>query len=386
MERYLGSQSPRRLLAAVGARMGVAGGVLSGIEVDAAPALAGPPPAVDRLALRVVTDSYFHQFESAGMFGDVKVERFAFPRDEPLGRNIMSEWGLALHAETTLGDTTRRVMIDFGYTSPTVLNNLSLMRIDPATLDALVLSHGHYDHFGGMVGFLAEHAPRLRKALPFYLGGEECFCARENGPEGNARDFGALDRGAIAAAGLRVLFAERPAVVADHGFTTGWIDQVSFENPARPTRMTVGRDANGRGCEASLLPESKRAARMLVDDFQHEHATCWVVKDKGLVVSTSCGHRGIVNTVLAARKVSGVDKVHAILGGFHLMPMSSDYARQTAEALAALEPDWLIPMHCSGETFIEHCHRALPGRVLRSSTGTRFTFGASAAPTTKERH
>jgi 7,8-dihydropterin-6-yl-methyl-4-(beta-D-ribofuranosyl)aminobenzene 5'-phosphate synthase len=130
------------------------------------------------------------------------------------------------------------------------------------------------------------------------------------------------------------------------------------------------------GCEPARLPEGKRGSRMLVDDFLHEQATCYHVKGKGLVILTSCGHRGVVNTVQAAIKVSGITKVHAILGGFHLMPMAAEYAHETARALAGLEPDCLIPMHCSGETFMEAAKQALPGKVIRTSTGTRFDFGA----------
>ena len=74
--------------------------------------------------------------------------------------------------------------------------------------------------------------------------------------------------------------------------------------------------------------------------------------------------------------VSGISKVHAVLGGFHLMPMPEEYARETARALAQLDPEWLIPMHCSGETFIEAAKQEMPGRVLRTSTGARFVFGA----------
>jgi 7,8-dihydropterin-6-yl-methyl-4-(beta-D-ribofuranosyl)aminobenzene 5'-phosphate synthase len=81
--------------------------------------------------------------------------------------------------------------------------------------------------------------------------------------------------------------------------------------------------------------------------------------------------------VQAAIRVSGVSKVHAIVGGFHLMPLSADYAHDTARELARLEPDCLIPMHCSGETFIEAAKQVLPGKVLRTSTGTRFDFGAA---------
>jgi len=240
-----------------------------------------------------------------------------------------------------------------------------------------VLSHGHYDHFGGMAGFLQAHRRKLKPALPFYLGGEECFCARESGPADAPRNFGVLDRHAIAEANLKVLYAQKPSLVAQHAFTTGWIPKTSFEKPAQPSRMTVGLNAEGLGCAAARMPEGKRGTQLMVDDFEHEQATCFHVKGKGLVVMTSCGHRGVVNTVQAAIKQSGVAKVHAILGGFHLMPMPPAYAQETVRELARFKPDWLIPMHCTGEKFYEAAKAALPGRVLLTSTGTRFSFGAA---------
>jgi 7,8-dihydropterin-6-yl-methyl-4-(beta-D-ribofuranosyl)aminobenzene 5'-phosphate synthase len=376
MDSYLGSRSPRRLMAAAGAGMGLANGVFTGIETDAAPPLVGAPPEVDRLSVTVVTDSYFHFFEASGNYAGVKVQRWQQPATtEPPRRMPQNEWGLSLHAESLRDGEARRVLIDFGYTPETINNNLELFGIDPSKLDAMVLSHGHYDHFGGMVGFLEAHRRKMRPALPFYLGGEECFCARESGPENASRNFGVLNRRAIADAHLRVLFADQPSLLADHGFTTGWIAQTSFERPAQPSRMTVGIGADGMGCDPARLPAEKRGKTKLVDDFQHEQASCFLVKNRGLVVMTSCGHRGVVNTVQAAIKVSGVSKVHAILGGFHLMPLSADYARETARALAKFEPDCLIPMHCSGEAFIEAAKEALPGKVLRTSTGTRYDFG-----------
>lgn len=378
MGAYLGSQSPRRLMAAVGAGMGLANGVFTGIQADEAPPLKGAPPEVDRVSVTVVTDSYHHNFEASGKFAGVDVQRYAMPpSNDPPRRILQNEWGLALHVESALGRGTRRVLIDFGYTHETINNNLELLNLDPSKLDAMVLSHGHYDHFGGMVGFLQAHRRKLKPALPFYLGGEECFCARETGPADKPRNFGVLDRRAIAEANLRVLFAEKPSLVAVHGFTTGWIPKVSFEKPAQPSRMKVGIGPDGMGCAAAELPEEKRNAVMMVDDFQHEQATCFHVKGKGLVVMTSCGHRGVVNTVRAAIKVSGVSKVHAILGGFHLMPMSAEYAGETARALAEFDADCLIPMHCSGENFFDAARQAMPGRVVRTSTGTRFTFGTA---------
>jgi 7,8-dihydropterin-6-yl-methyl-4-(beta-D-ribofuranosyl)aminobenzene 5'-phosphate synthase len=75
-------------------------------------------------------------------------------------------------------------------------------------------------------------------------------------------------------------------------------------------------------------------------------------------------------------KVSGIPKVHAIMGGFHLAPMPIDYVRSTVAALKEINPDYVIPMHCSGTTFYEIAKQELPGRVPLSSTGTRFIFGA----------
>jgi 7,8-dihydropterin-6-yl-methyl-4-(beta-D-ribofuranosyl)aminobenzene 5'-phosphate synthase len=139
--------------------------------------------------------------------------------------------------------------------------------------------------------------------------------------------------------------------------------------------MSVGMDA-GLGCAPAGMPEAKRNLTKVPDDFQHEQATAYHVKGRGLVVMTSCGHRGIVNSVRTAIKVSGVEKVHAILGGFHLAPHAPEYQRQTLTELQTYKPDVLIPMHCSGESFISMVQQAMPDNFVRSSTGTRFTFSA----------
>lgn len=380
-DSYLGSPSRRRLLRSAPGSMAwaFAGGLLgSGRIASAQPVPSGGVPVVDRVAVRVVTDSYHHAFETSRTVGDLRIDRVG----TTLSRNgnprtLLAEWGLSLHLESARGPEQRQVLIDFGFNGNTLNNNLALLGIDPAKLDALLLSHGHFDHFGGLNGFLEAHRGRLKADLPFVLGGEECFCTREGGIGANVGSFGALDRAAIAQAKLALQFADRPSVIAGHAFTTGQIPAETFEKVLSPTRMIPGVK-EGFGCDPAGLPEAKRELTTLVpDDFQHEQATVFLVKDKGLVVLTSCGHRGVVNSVRTAQKVSGVNKVHAVLGGFHLAPHPPEYLRQTAEALKALQPDWLIPMHCSGEPFFEIAKEVLGDKVVRSSAGTRFVFGAA---------
>jgi len=208
MSKYLGS-IPRRSLLASAAGLGLMGGVFSNIRVASAQTMTGPPPEVERLAVRVVTDSYQHAFEPSAQVGDVAVQRAPFNAalQKPLPRSLLNEWGLSLHLESARGSETRQMLVDFGWTAVTINNNLEMLGIDPGKLDAMILSHGHYDHFEGMVGFLAAHGKELKPGLPFYLGGEECFCSGEVGPANTPISFGALDRKAIADSGVRVMFA-----------------------------------------------------------------------------------------------------------------------------------------------------------------------------------
>jgi 7,8-dihydropterin-6-yl-methyl-4-(beta-D-ribofuranosyl)aminobenzene 5'-phosphate synthase len=223
-----------------------------------------------------------------------------------------------------------------------------------------------------MVGFLAANKNKLKGKIPFFVGGEDCFCLRKN-PGGN---FGALDRKAILDANLALMLAEGPAVVADHGFTTGRIAQGSFEKPLLPTQEIVGI-FDGFGCYPEKMSPVKNTGGYIPDDFEHEIATNYLVKGKGLVVLTSCSHRGVINAVKQAQKVSGVDKVHAVIGGFHIVPpLGDDYIQNTIAAFQEINPDHLIPAHCSGDRFYDLARAAMPDKVIHSAVGTRFIFEA----------
>ena len=104
--------------------------------------------------------------------------------------------------------------------------------------------------------------------------------------------------------------------------------------------------------------------------------TAFLVKDRGLVVITSCGHAGVINSVRQVQKATGIEKVHAVVGGFHLAPAPEEVVAKTVAAFKAINPDYIIPAHCTGLNTTIAGHRELPAKPIMPSTGTRVVFGA----------
>lgn len=329
---------------------------------------------VDELTLQIVVDAAtFGPFLPDQRLPGLRVERIrgeAGPRMSR--RSLMAEFGLSILARSRRGQETRHVMVDLGRTPEVLANNMSLLGVDPAQLDAAVLSHGHLDHYGGAAGLFGRVAPQ-RGSVPLIVGGEEIFCERVAMVGNPPPVMGLLDRDELARAGLVTRIAADPILLAGHGFTTGVIPLRSFERAAIPTQMRPGV-----GCDAATLPEGKRNLAQVPDDAEHELATCFAVRDLGLVVIASCSHRGVLNSIRRAQAVSGIDRVHAVAGGFHLVrPRTEDEARRTVAELAEIAPAYVVPMHCTGEVFIAEALRRMPDKVIRPYVGDRFTFGTA---------
>jgi 7,8-dihydropterin-6-yl-methyl-4-(beta-D-ribofuranosyl)aminobenzene 5'-phosphate synthase len=329
---------------------------------------------VDEVTLQIVVDAAtFGPFLPDQVLPGLRVKRSSGGSEARMSRkSLMAEFGLSILARSRIGTETRQVMIDFGYSQEVLANNIKLLGIDPAEIDAAVLSHGHLDHYGGFAGLFGSDAALERK-IPLIVGGEETFCERIAMIGNPPPVMGALDRDELAQVGFMVQIAPEPLPVAGHAFTTGLIPLHGFERAAIPTRMRPGV-----GCELSGLSADKRLRAELTDDGEHELATCYAVKNLGLVVIASCSHRGVLNSVRQAQAISGISKVHAVVGGFHLVrPRTQDEARRTVDEFLQMDPTYLVPMHCTGEVFIAEALRRMPDKVIRPYVGNQLVFGAT---------
>jgi len=275
-------------------------------------------------------------------------------------RCLCSEHGFAQFVTSYQESNPYRVLFDFGATPLVYLHNLQLLLEDYSLnlkdVDSLVLSHGHFDHHGGLVPLLDQRRSEFPTRLSLYAG-EDAFMPRKYVMEdGTTEDMGFLDEHLLRSHQVVVVPTKHSQLLGDQAWSSGEIKRTtSYETV--PSSFLVG-DEN----------EEKQ------DQLVGEQALIYLLKDRGLIVLTACGHAGVVNTVMHAQKITGVDKVHAIVGGFHLSGAPSQKIADTVEGLGKFNPDIIVPMHCTGLPMIEALRNRFGSRVIYNTVGTQYVF------------
>jgi 7,8-dihydropterin-6-yl-methyl-4-(beta-D-ribofuranosyl)aminobenzene 5'-phosphate synthase len=308
--------------------------------------------AIDRISVTTVVDNAVDNLRV-----DEKVARrwtHARARRMP---TLRAEHGLAHWVEVTRGRETSRIAFDWGLTGDSYLHNLHELGLDPADLDALALSHGHQDHWGGLPGFLRDSRRLMKRAMPFYAGSDH-FLPRYSERAGDRVYIGRLDRAELERQDLDVRVIAKPTVLPEGVMLSGEMHE-TVPGETIPASLRVERDG-----------------AVVQDTFIGEQTLIAHVRGRGLVVVTSCSHRGIVGICRHAARVSGVPRIHAVMGGFHLSGLGEERVSLVVDEFRRLGLQWLVPQHCTGMEACIAIGRQLPSEMVVPSVGSTFTFEA----------
>ncbi len=269
---------------------------------------------------------------------------------------LLAEHGLSLLVRLDSRGATHSILFDTGYSRIGVLHNLKILGIDLKEIEALVLSHGHMDHTGSLHGILEG----LGRTMPLIVHPEAFLSPRYlDIGEGKKLLFPCtLKRDELEALGAQILESTAPVSLCDNSLlVTGQVERTTSFEKGFPN--------------AFLSRDGKEEPDAIWDD----QSLVLHLKDKGLVVISGCAHAGIVNTVAYARKITGVETIHGIIGGFHLSgPAFEPIIEQTIVELRKMDPKIIVPMHCTGWKAIERFSKAFPDSFILNSVGSRFTL------------
>lgn len=273
---------------------------------------------------------------------------------------LRAEHGFSALVTVETGGRRNDVLFDTGISRDGLVENMARLDLSPRDIEAIVLSHGHFDHTTGMEGLSRALGPRN---LPVLIHPEFWSRRRLAMPGRDAVEIPTTSRPALVGAGFEVVEGRRPSFLLGGSLlVTGEVDRTTGFERGFPTHQA--RREGGWEPDPLILDDQALVAR---------------VRDRGLVVITGCGHAGIVNTVRYASRLTGEDRIHAIIGGFHLggrlfEPIIGD----TCDALAELDPDVLVPCHCTGWRATMEIARRFPDAFLQNTVGTRFALEAPA--------
>jgi 7,8-dihydropterin-6-yl-methyl-4-(beta-D-ribofuranosyl)aminobenzene 5'-phosphate synthase len=276
-------------------------------------------------------------------------EKDGVRRRDPERGKFLAEHGWAALIETTAGGEKHTILLDAGLSEAALLHNMVCLRISPASIEALVVSHGHGDHTGAV----AEVAWRGDKPLPIYVHPaafrERWYIPPDRPRRGPSR----MEHQAWESAGGQIVTTEKPQQVTPGCIVTGGVPRTTgFEHT--PKHLYY-RDDND-----TFHPDT------LADD----QSVVILVKEKGLVIVSGCAHAGIVNTVRCAQEITGKERVWAVIGGFHLGRASDDVIAATIAELKAVQPTIVSPGHCTGfEAFCAFA-KAMPDQFVLNVVGT----------------
>jgi len=308
---------------------------------------------VDSVEITTLMDNYVDLLMVSGEVA--KQPRLEDTLGEAQSR-LIAEHGFCALVTMIADDRRESILFDAGLSPDGVLHNIDILETPLADVRAIVLSHGHADHTGALIGLVRRLGKR---GLPLIAHPDAFLQRKVVIPDGREVKLPPPDREALLQEGVNIIEDKEPSLLLDkRALVTGQI--------ARTTDFEKGFPIHHSLVDGRWQPDP-----WIYDD----QALIFNVRGKGLAILTGCGHAGVINIIRHARNVTGIENVYALIGGFHLSgPLFEAIIPQTVEELKAAAPQVVVPTHCTGWKAVHEIARAMPGAFIQNSVGTRFVL------------
>ncbi len=269
----------------------------------------------------------------------------------------IAEHGFSMLMRVFNGEDCRSVLFDTGVSEDGIIVNAQRMGIDLGEVSVIALSHGHYDHFGGLTAAVKaigkQNLPVITHENMFKLHGTD-------GPQG-VRMHPAFPKPEQLSP-AQIINTKEPCLIANQTvLVTGEIPRkTSFER--------------GYGLSKILKDDEWQSDRWVLDD----RALIINLKGRGLVVISGCAHSGLINTLRYAQEVTGIKTVYAVVGGFHLSGQENEsLIPQTIVELKQINPQLIVPCHCTGWRACYAMAKLFPKAFVYNSVGNLYQLLAN---------
>jgi 7,8-dihydropterin-6-yl-methyl-4-(beta-D-ribofuranosyl)aminobenzene 5'-phosphate synthase len=332
-----------------------------------------PGPAADPIALEpvdeVVITTLVDNVYDALLTGDERTTRAPFRVGTARAAQfeagsttvgLMAEHGFSALVSVRRGANTTTLLFDTGLSPDAMVTNASRLGVDLSQIQAVVLSHGHFDHAGGLAGLTGRQGTR---SLPMVIHPDIWTRRRLAVPGREPEELPTLSRRALEDEGFALIERRQPSLLADGCvLITGEVD--------RTTEFEHGMPASHQEWTGSAW----RPDPLVIDD----QALVVHVRGRGLMVLTGCGHAGAINIVRHAQRLTAVPTLHALVGGLHLNgPAFEPVIGPTIGALTEMAPGLVVPGHCTGWRAQHGLAAALPDAWVPGSSGSSFRLTAA---------
>jgi 7,8-dihydropterin-6-yl-methyl-4-(beta-D-ribofuranosyl)aminobenzene 5'-phosphate synthase len=329
--------------------------LLHEVELDVTIELEPVDSVVVTTLMDNVTDLLMPDYGPARRFaGRLPGRQSAVMTDQRVPDSLIAEHGFSALVTVSKAGHEHRFLFDAGASPDGVVENMRRLDIDPGSIEAIVCSHGHFDHTTGLDGLARVLG---RPNLPVLIHPHFWRQRRMILPGRDPFEMPTTSRQALEGAGFEIIEDRQPSFLfARSVLVTGEVARTTGYEPGFPPQQ-------------AWLGDSWQPDPMVLDD----QALIMNIAGKGLVVITGCGHAGVVNIARYASLLTGGQPLHALLGGFHLSgPVFEPLIPRALDDLAAMNPGVLVPAHCTGWRAQHAMAARFPAAFVPNTVGTSF--------------